>query len=98
MSEALVHDVQPNATKSPMLERFGNRRHDHEAQRLPQMDGGGVGLYHRVELHPQVSLLARPADRLRAERAPDSAALRLWRDHEAGSSDVRSASRPVGTH
>ena len=59
-----------------------------EAQRLPQMNSGGVGLHHRVELHASVSLLARPADRFFAQRAADAFALRRRIDHEAGRSNV----------
>lgn len=87
-SEEAMHDVQANASVGRMLEGFGNRADDAEAQRLPQTHGGGVGFYHRVELHRGVAALARPVQRVLAQRPPDAQAARILAHHETGRGDM----------
>jgi hypothetical protein len=56
---------------SGVLESFGNGPDDAKPERPPEPHGNEVGFHHGVELHRSVSALARPPERVLAERAPD---------------------------
>jgi hypothetical protein len=66
-----MHDVQPDPTERPMLERLWHGADDHEAELLPQVDGRRVRLDNGVELHGRVSVGAGEIESVLAERAPD---------------------------
>src|SRR4051794_23887680 len=78
------HDVQPDVAVVAVVERAGDGADDLEAERLPEMYGGLVGLDDRVELDAAEACVLRPGQHVVAERPPDSATPRCRVDHEAG--------------
>src|SRR5215467_9065682 len=74
------------------------RADDLEAERLPQVYGGGVGLDDRVELDARKARRAAPAQDVLPEGAAYTLTLARRIDKERRRRHVRSAARAVGSH
>ena len=81
-----------------MVERLRDRGEDLEPQRLPQMYRGGIRLDDGVELHAAIASRTSPSHRVRAQSSANPPSLKGRVDHETGSGDVGTPTRPVRPH
>lgn len=95
---SLEHHVEADEPMLGVVECLRDSGEDLEAQRLPQVDGGAVGLNDRVELDAVVTGGASPVEDVAAQRSTYSSTLVIWVDHEAARRDVRSSAGPVRAH
>src|SRR4051794_25021959 len=79
-----------------MSEGLGNGGDDRESKRLPQPNGGGIGLHDGVELHRQIAILGREFQYAVGQGASHTSACRRRRNHETRVGYMTAGSRLIG--
>src|SRR5215469_1736046 len=97
-SEGPVHDVQADQAVLGMIKGLRYRADDLKPERLPQVNGGGVGLDDRVELDARKARRAAPVQDVLPEATAYALALAGRIDKERRRRHVRPAAWPVGPH